>query len=384
RNADELRPHFIAAEPHLRIAMPARIDEFYVRRKFRVRNGTRPLKVEALGIFEAGSDAVLHEHIVCPIRLCRTGAVDQVQLPQGKLVGRAVLEGLHRASARQRGADEAEAHWLKLPGWELGRRISRPEAVAVARDDRKAGDFRVADKVVDLATLHPGAAIIVGTGIDETRRPRLGEQASGEVLRVDALVERALGIAPDLPRRGRALQLILEPRLLLCAEDRLRRRILLRVRDARLPEREFGGRIAAIEGAAPVEDLLEVFGEPAIIGCPIAQLIERIVAERVRSVVAVLIGDDEIEMLAVAECAVAYQAVDRDQVIRLIAKAVFVPLLDFDIGDRGRFEMFPGCSPRLLAARRNIFPPGLVGGNLNALSRPRDAPGLLNALPALP
>ena len=55
-----------------------------------------------------------------------------------------------------------------------------------------------------------------------------------------------------------------------------------------------------------------------------------------------LIGDDEIEVLAVPKRAVAYQAVDRDQVIRLIAKAVFVPLLDFDIGDRGRFEMFPG------------------------------------------
>src|SRR6185369_8506098 len=262
--------------------------------------------------------------------------------------------------------------------------ISRPEAVAVARDDRKAGDFRVADKVVDLAALHPGAAIIVGAGIDEAGRPWLGQQASGEILRVDALVDRSLGIAPDLPRRGRALQLILKPRLLLCAEDGLRRHILLRVRDARLPEREFGGRIAAIEGAAPVEDLLEVLGEPATIGCPIAQLVERIVAERVRTVVAVLIGDDEIEVLAVPECAVAYQAVDRDQVIRLIAKAVFVPLLDFDIGDRWRFEMFPGCPARLLAARREIFPPGLVGSDLDALSRPRDAAGLLNALPSLP
>ena len=184
-----------------------------------------------------------------------------------------MLEGFHRPGARQRAADEAQAHGLELPRRKLRRRISRPEAVAVARDDRKAGDFRVADKVVDLATLHPGAAIIVRAGIDETRRPRLGEQASGEVLRVDALVERPLRIAPDLPRRGRALQLILEPRLLLGAEDGLRRRILLRVRDARLPEREFGGRIAAIEGAAPVEDLLEVFGEPAIIGCPIAQLV---------------------------------------------------------------------------------------------------------------
>src|SRR5260221_2657069 len=189
RDTDELGPHFIACEPNLRITVPARIDEFDVRRKFRVRNGTRAIKVEALGVFEARADAVLHEHIVGPVGLCRAGTVDQVQLPQGKLVWRAVLEGFHRAGARQRGANEAEAHWLKFPRWELGRRISGPEAVAGAPHHRKTGKFRVADKVVYLSTLRPGAAIIVGAGIDEAGRPRLWGGAPGEGLRGDAFVE---------------------------------------------------------------------------------------------------------------------------------------------------------------------------------------------------
>src|SRR5690242_10903026 len=103
RNADELRSHLVTGEPNLRIAMTARVYEFEMRRKLAIRQRPRPLEVEALRIFEARADSVLYAHIVRPIRLCRTGTVNQVQLPQGKLAGRPVLEGLHRAGARQRG-----------------------------------------------------------------------------------------------------------------------------------------------------------------------------------------------------------------------------------------------------------------------------------------
>src|SRR5262249_23770533 len=153
--------------------------------------------------------------------------------------------------------------------------------------------------------LRPGAAVIVGAGIGEAGWPRLGEEARGQVLRVDALVECSFGITPDLPRRLGLTQPVLEPCFLRSAEDRLRRGVLLWVRNARIPEREFGGRVSAIEGSAPVQHLLQVFGEPAIIGCPIAQLVERVVAERVRTAIAVLIGNDEVEVPAVAKCAVA-------------------------------------------------------------------------------
>src|SRR6185312_14498092 len=154
-DAHELGAHFIPGEPHLRVAMSASVDEFEMRRKLAIGKRPRPFEVEALRIFEGRADAVLDRHVVRPVRPCRTGAVDQVQLPQRKLVARAVLEGFHRAGARQRGADEAEAHWLELPRWKLRRRVPRPEAVAVARHDRKARDLRIADEVVDLATLEP-------------------------------------------------------------------------------------------------------------------------------------------------------------------------------------------------------------------------------------
>ena len=38
-NADELGPHFIAGEPHRRIAVTAHIHEFKVRGKLRIGNG---------------------------------------------------------------------------------------------------------------------------------------------------------------------------------------------------------------------------------------------------------------------------------------------------------------------------------------------------------
>src|SRR5262249_24779952 len=52
-NADELGPHFIAGEPHRRIAVTAHIHEFKVRGKFRIGNGVSALQVETLGVFQA-------------------------------------------------------------------------------------------------------------------------------------------------------------------------------------------------------------------------------------------------------------------------------------------------------------------------------------------
>src|SRR4051794_26557795 len=45
-NADELGAHFIAGEPHRRIAVTAHIHEFKVRRKVRIGDGVRALQVE--------------------------------------------------------------------------------------------------------------------------------------------------------------------------------------------------------------------------------------------------------------------------------------------------------------------------------------------------
>src|SRR3954469_2554252 len=136
--------------------------------------------------------------------------------------------GLHRARARERGTDEAQPHRLEPAGGELGGCVAGPEAVTVARHDRKPGDLCIADELVDFAALGPRAAMIAAAEIRErTGWPRRLRQAGDQILRVGARLERAERVSPDLPRRRRALQLVLEPGLLLGSEQGLRRRVLL-------------------------------------------------------------------------------------------------------------------------------------------------------------
>src|ERR1043165_10166026 len=166
----------------------------------------------------------------------------------------------------------------------------------------RSGDLRVANQIVDLAALGPGTAVIAAAQSRErTGRPRLLRQARGQILRVSARLERALRVPPDLPRRRRALQLVLEPGLLLGSKNGLRRRVLLRVRDVPVFEAELRWRVAPVVGASPVEHLRDVLGEHAVEVPPVAQLAERVVAERVGAAIAVLIGDDQIKVLAPAQ-----------------------------------------------------------------------------------
>src|SRR5678815_988101 len=97
---------------------------------------------------------------------------------------------LHRAWARERGADEAQAHRLELAGWKLGGCVAGPEAVTVTRHDRKPGDLCVADQVVDFAALGPAAAMIAAAEIRERAGgPRRLRQTGQQILRVGAPLE---------------------------------------------------------------------------------------------------------------------------------------------------------------------------------------------------
>ena len=116
-NADELGPHFIAGEPHRRIAVTAHIHEFKVRGKFRIGNGVSALQVETLGVFEARADAVLEEHVVGPFGLTRW-PIGQEQRTERMILGKTVLKSLHRPGAGQRGADETDPDRLELGGWQ--------------------------------------------------------------------------------------------------------------------------------------------------------------------------------------------------------------------------------------------------------------------------
>jgi hypothetical protein len=57
-DADELRPHLIAGEPHGGIAVTAQVNEFEMWREVRIGKSASALQVEGLGVFEARADAV--------------------------------------------------------------------------------------------------------------------------------------------------------------------------------------------------------------------------------------------------------------------------------------------------------------------------------------
>src|SRR5947199_7125650 len=101
------------------------------------------------------------------------------------ILGKTVLIGLHRPRAGQRGADETDPDGLELGGWQSGGGIAGPKAVTVARHDCEPGDLRIADEVIDFATLVVGAAIIATADLREgVGRPLLLNQSIGKVLRV--------------------------------------------------------------------------------------------------------------------------------------------------------------------------------------------------------
>src|SRR4030095_1340390 len=165
-NADELGPHFLAGEPHRRIAVTAHIHEFKVRRKFRIGNGVSALQIETLGVFEARADAVLEEHVVGPFGLTRW-PIGQEQRTERMIFAKTVLERLHRSRAGQRRADETDPDRLELGGWQESGGIAGPKTVTVARYDRESSDLRIADEVIDFATLVVCAAIVAAAGLRE-------------------------------------------------------------------------------------------------------------------------------------------------------------------------------------------------------------------------
>ena len=165
------------------------------------------------------------------------GPIGQEQRPERMVLGEAVLEGLHRPEADQRGADETDPDRLVLGGRQERGGIAGPEAVTVARHDRESGDLRIADEVIDFAALVVRAAKIPAADLREgVGRPLLLGQPIGKVLRVGPHVEGTQRIAPDLPGCRGPTELVHEPLLLNGPEDRARRCILSRIGDADVAE----------------------------------------------------------------------------------------------------------------------------------------------------
>src|SRR5689334_20142854 len=165
-----------------------------------------------------------------------------------------MLKSFHRARACQRRADEAQSHGFEFTRRKIGCGISSPKAVSVSRNDCETSDLGFAHEVVDFPALGVSGSVVVTAELSKgVCGPRLFEHSSGEILRVRAPVERAERIAPDFPGRRRFAQLVLEPGLLVDAEDGPRWRLLARIRNAHIAEVEFVWRLRAVEGASRIE-----------------------------------------------------------------------------------------------------------------------------------
>ena len=86
---------------------------------------------------------------------------------------------------------------------------------------------------------------------------------------------------------------------------------------------------------------------------------------------------------AVPQRPVGLEAVDRRQVVRFHSQPIAVPLLDGNVFDGWRIETLEQPARRS-DTRGEVFEPGLIRRDLDALARLLDRPRLDDALPALP
>src|SRR4029453_5083341 len=143
--------------------------------------------------------------------------------------------------------------------------------------------------------------------------------------------------APDLPGCRGPTELVHEPFLLTGPEDRARRGILSRIRDAYVAKAEFGGRFAAVEGTAGIERDHRRFREHPV-ESRIVNLANALRIGRVVAAEAVLVGEKEIKVPAVAQRPIRDQAVDGLQIVGFDPEATVVPLFDRYIFHRQRAE----------------------------------------------
>ena len=150
----------------------------------------------------------------------------------------------------------------------------------------------------------------------------------------------------------------------------------------RVVEPDFFRGIAAVETAAAVENLhqrLRSHRRELVA----AQLSERRIAEAIGAPIAMLVGNDQVEVLAVAERAVGLEAVDRGQVVRFHPQPIAIELVDGNVFHRGWAEVLERPARRSDACGE-IFEPGLIRRDLHALAGLLELPRLDDALPALP
>ena len=273
-----------------------------------------------------------------------------------------------------RAGDELDADRLERRGRQRLRGSAGPERMAIAADDREAADALLAHEVEDLRALAHVAAPVAAAERRIARRRATGSSQRRTAGSADRCASRACRAScPRSSRLPSSSELLLEPLLLRGAEHAVRRRILARVRELLPAEADRRRRLPVGVRAARVEDLVHFLGHEV----RIVLAAERIGGRRVHRAFRLermLVGEHEVDVAAEAQAPIDVQAVDRREIVRLLADAVLVEALDGCVDDLGRREPFDLATVRLADARRLEFEPRLVRRDLARLrraSRPR-------------
>src|SRR6478672_8222759 len=177
--------------------------------------------------------------------------------------------------------------------------------------------------------------------------------------------------------------MIQKPLLLLCAEKRLGRSILLSVRHLLIAEWDRVRRFAAVIFTPSVNDLQYLFRNE-LSEILVEESVVRDVGSSSLGAVAALIRDNQFHMAPPAQRPVASQAVDGCEVIRFLSETVVVKFRHCDISDCRRIETFKRRTTGLCHSRRLILKKRLHGRHFARLRGTRFAVEHLQGLPSLP
>src|ERR1700733_10305320 len=110
-----------------------------------------------------------------------------------------MLEGFQHSWSRDRARYEGDSDRLEFCRRESFRRVASPEAVSIARHCGESGDAVIAEEIVDFRAFDVCGTVIAAaeSGISSPG-PRFAN-ASGEILRVGAHIQRGRGVPPNFP-----------------------------------------------------------------------------------------------------------------------------------------------------------------------------------------
>ena len=242
--------------------------------------------------------------------------------------------------------------------------------MAISGHRSETSDAAGLNKIIDLSALHIRRTVISSWENSVTGfGPRLARSLR-QVLQIGAHVKSGGRIAPNLPSRFRVAKAFQKPGPLLSTKNGLRGLVLAEICDLHPPEADRGRRPTAIVGSPPIQDFHSTFRNE----------LRKVIARkrfclgligRLLGTIGALIGDDELDVAAPPQRAVALEAADGGQIVRFLTQAVFIKPSHGRIHNLRRIEPFQRRPARFRDSRRLIFEKRLIGRHFAGLRRKR-------------